>query len=145
MGKQASEQMQEMANDIKSSQQQAEQEQQAENMEDLRALLENIIQLSFDQENLLAANKAIESNDPRLKEITRNQSELGENFGVVKDSLLALSKRVIQLSGIINKEVVSIERFVKESVYNLKERQIRSSLVYQQKGMTSLNNLALLL
>ena len=143
--KQASEQMQEMANDIKSSQQQAEQEQQAENMEDLRALLENIIQLSFDQENLLAANKAIESNDPRLKEITRNQSELGENFGVVKDSLLALSKRVIQLSGIINKEVVSIERFVKESVYNLKERQIRSSLVYQQKGMTSLNNLALLL
>ena len=89
--------MQQMAQQMESAMKQQEQESMEEDMEALRALLENIITLSFDEEDLMADVGDTQKDDPRYVSHGQLQRKLKDDAEMVKDSLFALSKRITQL------------------------------------------------
>ena len=117
----------------------------AENIEDLRALLENLIQLSFDQEDVMQKLKRTNQNDPSYVKLTQEQKKLKDDSKIIEDSLFALSKRVIQLERTINKEMGKVNFNMEKAIEQLQERKTALGTSRQQHAMTSINNLALLL
>jgi hypothetical protein len=91
--KSASQKMQKLSELLNRMQQSMESEQQQEDMEALRALLENLLRLSFDQENLMEDLRTTDINDPKYLEIGKKQRKLKDDAKMIEDSLLALSKR----------------------------------------------------
>ncbi len=120
-------------------------EEEGEDLEKLRNLLENVVQLSFDEERIMKQLKKIDINNPQYKEITKDQRRLRENAQMVEDSLFALSKRVVELQSIINTEIADINRNMDDALELLAERYLSQATGKQQFVMTHLNNLALLL
>lgn len=141
----AADQMKQMAQNLKQSMQSSSQEQMEEDLDALRALLENIIHLSFDQENAMQNLASLNPLDPQYLQINRNQSQFKENSLVIQDSLFALSKRIPQLSNIVNKEISLLTSSMEKAIAAMAESQTNEALTRQQYAMTSLNNLALLL
>jgi len=119
--------------------------QQAEDLDALRDLLENIIQLSFDQEGVMGELKGTDTGDPKYVDHAKFQRKLKDDAQIVKDSLLALSKRVIQIEPIVNREINLINNNMLQSIEQLADRKTKVANEKQQYVMTSLNNLALLL
>ncbi len=116
-----------------------------ENMEDLRALLENLITLSFDQEEVLSELKRTNINDPKYVKLGQKQVKLKDDAKMIEDSLFALSKRIEQIEPIVNKEMNKINDGISNSLAYIGERMTRNAVQQQQLAMTSINNLALLL
>jgi hypothetical protein len=148
--KSAADQMDQLAHEMKSSMQSGAQEQQEEDMEALRQLLENIVQLSFDEEALMEAVGTTSTKDPRFVEHGRTQRKLRDDAKVIEDSLFALSKRVPQLESIVNREMNAVNGNMDEALRLLgdaraNDRSKPMAADKQQHAMTSLNNLALLL
>ncbi|MCC6839039.1 MAG: hypothetical protein IT230_02650 [Flavobacteriales bacterium] len=147
---QAGEQMQQLAMDMRNSMQQGQQEQSEEDMDALRQLLENILQLSFDQEANMNTLEATAVRDPRLVDIGRQQKKLRDDARIVEDSLFALSKRVPQLQALVNREMNLVNENMDQALAHLAEARANASerphaADKQQRAMTSLNNLALML
>jgi hypothetical protein len=143
--KKAGQKMQDMAEQMSEMKKSSEAQQQTEDMESLRAILENLIQLSFDEEELLDNVKNISSSDPKINQLSQRQKDIKDNFVIVEDSLQALASRVMQLAGIINKEISTINSNLGYTVTHLQDVRLPQSAVYQQKTMMGFNNLALLL
>lgn len=141
----AADKMQEMADQMKAAMEAGAQEQAGEDMDALRALLENIIQLSFDQEDIMEELRGLNREDPRYTEMGRSQKKLQDDAKMVEDSLFALSKRVVQIQNIVNEEIGIINRNIEKSLEEIAERSTASANMRQQYAMTSFNNLALLL
>lgn len=141
----ASEQMQQMANQMAASMQSQQSQSMEEDMDALRALLENIIQLSFDQEDIMDGIKSIDKNDPKYVEMGQKQKKLEDDSQMVEDSLFALSKRIAALESIVNKEISLVNQNHAKAIADIGERQTGNALSRQQYVMTSYNNLALLL
>jgi len=143
--KKASEKMQQMSQMMDAMAGGGGGEAQEEDLDALRALLENVIELSFDQEEVMEALKILDSSDPKYLDHAKTQRKLKDDAEIIKDSLRALSKRVIQIQPIVNKEINSINANMDGSIADLAERSTPEATVKQQLVMTSLNNLALLL
>ncbi len=148
--KKAAEEMKQMGFQMKSSMQSGQQEQQEEDMDALRQLLENIVQLSFDQEEVMDGLAEVTTKDPRFGELGRTQKELRDDAKVIEDSLFALSKRVPQLQSIVNREMNAVNGHMDEALSHIgeargNERHKGMAADDQQRAMTALNNLALLL
>ncbi|MBK9047452.1 MAG: hypothetical protein IPL74_12310 [Bacteroidetes bacterium] len=77
---------------MKQQQEQAEEESAEEDMNALRALLENLIRFSFNQESLMEELKTMDVNSPRYTKMAQKQRELKDDAKVLEDSLFALSK-----------------------------------------------------
>lgn len=143
--KKASEKMEQMAQQMQQMQQQMQQEQQEEDMQALRALLENLLRLSFDQENLMQTLRTMDINNPRYLDMGKQQRKLKDDAKMIEDSLFALSKRVVQIQAKVNQEIASINLNMAEALKSLEERQIPQARSRQQYVMTSVNNLTLML
>lgn len=148
--KSAAEKMEQLAHEMRSSMQSGAEEQQEEDMDALRQLLENIVQLSFDEERLMSDVSTTSTKDPRFIEQGRTQRKLRDDAKVIEDSLFALSKRVPQLESIVNREMNAVNGNMDEALRYLgdaraNERSKPMAADKQQHAMTSLNNLALLL
>jgi len=136
---------QDMKSQLQQMQQQMEQESQQENLEDLRQLLDNIMKLSFDQEKLINTTNATNISNPQFKDILKEQKKLIDDSKVVEDSLLALSKRSIEIQSIVNREITMVKSSMEKSLELLEDRNKSASAQKQQYSLTSLNNLALML
>ncbi|MCZ2442729.1 MAG: hypothetical protein LC101_02985 [Flavobacteriales bacterium] len=143
--KKAASKMQEMQQQLQQMQESAASEQDQENLEDLRQILDNLLTVSFDQEDLMENLKQIERNSPLYKNLTKDQYKLKDDFKIIEDSLLALSKRMFQLSSFVNKEVSAVKDNMAQALSFMTERQVPMAGQKQQYALTSINNLALLL
>lgn len=141
----AAEQMKKAAAQMKQMQQQEQQQQNAEDMNAIRQILENLVQLSFDQESLMDELNDLAQNDPRYFEVGREQKKLEDNAQIVKDSLFALSKRQPMLSSTVNREISDITYYMEKAIAEIQERKSANAKSHQQYVMTATNNLALLL
>lgn len=115
-----------------------------EDMDALRELLDNLLYLSFEQEELMNAYGKIDRKSPEYTQITQRQKELKDDAKMIEDSLFALSKRVVQLETTINKEIAAINNNMDKTVVLMADRNVPMALSRQQYVMTSINNLALL-
>ncbi len=120
-------------------------EEKAENEEDLRQIMDNLLKLSFDQENLMKRTSEVSVNDPTYLELANQQKNLQEDYKIVKDSLLALSKRAPQIGTPVNKELNAIFSNIDKANAAFNARSLSNITKNEQFIMTSTNNLALLL
>jgi len=137
--------MDQLSQKMKQEQQEQEQEQVEEDMNALRALLENLIRFSLNQEGLMEELKTMDVNNPRYTKLSQRQRELKDDAKVLEDSLFALSKRVVQISSVVNTEIATINDNISKSIAHLQDRIVPQARSEQQYVMTSVNNLALLL
>lgn len=145
----AKEELDKMGEKLSQFQEQSSQDQQTENLEDMRQLLENLLDLSIDQEEVMDELKQTKLNDPKYVDISKRQKDLIDDTKVVEDSLLALSKRVPQISKEINDEISTIKQSMNKALDNMTDQMPNQERKYkamaaekQQYAMTSLNNLA---
>ena len=143
--KSAAGKMKEMAGDMQAQMQQGEQEQMEEDMQALRQLLENLVTLSFDQEELIGEISKTQTNTPRYVDLVQNQYKLKDDFKIVEDSLHALSKRIFQIETFVMEKVGEIKVSMKKSTDELEERKKPQAGEQQHKSMKSLNDLAVML
>jgi len=143
--KEAAEEINELAQKMQEEMNEAYEEQQTEDYNNLRQILENLIQLSFDQEDLIAAFKKNKKYSPKYIELRQDQRRIKDETKIVEDSLLALSKRNEQIQSFVNEEVSRVNENLDESIKYLSERLTNNALVTQQYAMTGYNNLALML
>jgi hypothetical protein len=143
--KSASQKMQKLSELLGRMQDSMESNRQEEDMESLRALLENLLRLSFDQENLMEDLRTTDINDPKFLEIGKQQRKLKDDAAMIEDSLLALSKRVAQIQSAVNQEIGVINDNMEKTIDELQDRYVPQARTSQQYIMTSVNNLALML
>ncbi|MCA0430274.1 MAG: hypothetical protein LCH32_07200 [Bacteroidetes bacterium] len=143
--KNASEKMQEMKEAMEEAMQEEEQQQEEENMATLRQILENLLNLSFSQEELLKTLPKTRIDNPLYVNIPKQQSKLKDDSKIIEDSLLALSKRAPQISALVNREISAINSNMDKTIKVLAERNTGEANMRMQSAMTSINNLALLL
>ncbi len=143
--KSASKKMKDMAAKMAEQQAGQEQEQMELDLKALRQLLENIVTLSFEQEDVMNQFQPVEINTPRYIGLTQEQKKIQDDFKVVEDSLYALAKRVAQMETFITDKVGEIKDNMRKSLDNLEERQKPQAAEQQQRGMKNLNDLALML
>jgi hypothetical protein len=128
--------MKEMAAQMQQQMQQQQQQQQEEDLEALKQLLDNLIKLSVDQESLMKEVKTLKSSNPKFIDLMAQQQKIKEDTKIVEDSLLALAKRVTQISSFITREMSDVNTNLQNSVDQMGERQINQSNLYQQQTMT---------
>lgn len=141
----AAEQMQKMANEMDAAQQASNQQQQQEDIDMLRDILESLVALSFDQESVMNTIAKLNINDPAYKRYGRKQRSIADNTIPVRDSLIELAKRQPKIASFIDKELNTIESNHKLTMNDIDERNTRDLGLHQQLAMTSYNNLALML
>ena len=143
--KKAARQMKELAQQMEDSQEESEESQLEEDASNIRMILENLVRLSFDQEDLIGTTRVIVRSDPRYPEIVYRQKEFSEKLKVVEDSLQAIAKRQVMIKSVVTKEIAAVNLNIKLALDALDSRNINLAVAKQQYSMTSLNNLALLL
>lgn len=141
----ASEKMEQLSQKMQQMMDSMMMEQMGEDIKTLREILENLIQISFDQEGLAATYGEVSTNDPKYPLTMREQQNIRDNMIVIEDSLKALAKRQIMIKPFVMKELDAIYKNIDESLEEMENRRKRTALVNQQLSMTSMNNLALLL
>ena len=143
--KEAAEQMQQMSGQMQDALNKLQKEGEGEDMQAIRQIMENLLHVSFAQEELDKNIKKTKTNDPRYTKLAHTQKQLQDDSRMIEDSLFALSKRNPKVSATINREISSIEMNMNKSVSALEERNSGEAQVRGQNAMTSINNLALML
>lgn len=141
----ASEQMKMMARSMGDKLSAANMTQTMEDIDDIRQLLDNLVKLSFDQEELIAEVKKTTTDNPKFRDLVQHQHKLRNDAKLIEDSLVTLSKRVFQLEKFITDELYDMNREFDKSIYYMGERMKSMASASQQYIMTSANNLALML
>lgn len=151
--KQAAEKMQKMSEQMEENQQENEQEQLAEDIDNVKQILKNLVTLSKKQESLILDMQQTSVSDPSYQKIINSENTIKESMQTISDSLYQISKRQMQVSKTINDETFKVQNNIEQSINNLLRfnQSIYTSYHNTQASrtaryaMSSMNNLALLL
>jgi hypothetical protein len=148
--KKAGEAQQDAADEMEKMSEQMEQaleqqQQEGEDMQAVRQILENLLRVSFDQEELAKEVQQTRTNNPRYTNLAKKQKQLQDDTQIIEDSLLALSKRNPKVSAEINREISAIQMNMHKAINAFEERNSPEAQLRGQTTMTSINNLALML
>ena len=110
-----------------------------------RQILSNLIRLSFDQEDLMASVKVTSAASQQYITNQEEENRLHRNSQMIRDSMFALSKRIVKIATNINKETTELEHHMQKAVDNLEDRRTDLAQMDEQYVMTHTNNLALML
>lgn len=142
---QAGDQMEKMANQLSMMMQGAMMARMGEDAEKIKKMLDNLLDLSFNQENLMKQVEKTSLNDPRYVDNLGELQRIKDGYQVLHDSLIAISKRQIAVRQFIVKESDKINLHINRALLYLQDRKRGQALNDQQYSMTSMNNLALML
>ncbi|WP_428327791.1 DUF4175 family protein [Mucilaginibacter sp.] len=142
---QAAKEMKQLADKMQQKEQDGEEAENSVDEQQLRALLKNLVNSSFEQEKVMQTLKSTNPTDPNYTTLAQNQKNIKDNLKTAEDSLYALSKRIPQIQSTVNKEVTGINEHIDQALENLGERRTGEATSNQQYAMTSMNNLALML
>lgn len=148
----ASQSQQSAANNMKNASQKMgdmkmkmEQEENAEDMDAIRQLLKNTLQLSFDEEKLMGDVKQTNINTPKYVDLMHEQQRIRENSKMVEDSLYALARRQDQISSFLTTQMNDINKYLGKGITSMEDRDVMRAESDEQFVMTSYNNVALML
>lgn len=153
MQREAADDMERLSEALAEAQVDAEQQDLAEDAEQVRQLLKNLVRLSFNQEELIDDVRSIYIQDPRYQTIIARQNRVKDDFRSVEDSLRSMARRQLQVASAIGKELAEVNSSIGRALGGLldmnqsfygsyRASQAASPMQY---SMTSLNNLALVL
>jgi hypothetical protein len=143
--KKAAEKMKEAQEKMQESLEQSKEAQTAEDLQSLRALLENLIEVSHKQERIFTELNGLKSDNPRVLALNREQILVQELSLSIEDSLRALAKRQPMVSDRVTREISGINDHLNLSLDRLKVRDIGKAAMHEQYAMTGFNNLAVML
>jgi hypothetical protein len=126
-------------------QQQANKQQEEEDMNALRNILESLMTLSFAQEDVMNKFAKVKDKDPYYNRLGKNQRKIVDDTKIVEDSLNAIAMRQPKIASFINKELNDINTNFKLGLENIDEHRRKELGSNLQYVMTGYNNLALML
>ena len=143
--KKAASEMMELAMKMQAKMMAGEMEMMEEDMEALRAIVENLVNFSFQQESLIEKMEGLQSDNPTLPGNVKKQHHLKTYFEHIDDSLYVLSLRMEKMSSKIDKELSDAHYFLGNSIEYFSDIKFRDGIKSQQYVMTAVNNLAVML
>jgi hypothetical protein len=143
--KQAAKEMKQLADKMQQKEAEGEESANMVDAQQLRELLKNLVNSSFEQEKVMQTLKNTNPSDPGYIKLAQDQKNIKDNLKTAEDSLYALSRRIPQIQSTVNTEVTSINNHIDDALENLGDRRTAEASRNQQFAMTSMNNLALLL
>ena len=143
--KSAAEKMEELADKLEQDMNESELEEITEDIAVLRQILDNLVLLSFDQEDVLKKTQKTGARSSNFTNLMSQQHEVKDNMRMVEDSLLALARRQLSVKPFITKEVTKINNYIQSVNTALDGRNPKKASQDQQFALTSMNNLALML
>jgi len=141
----AGQKMEKMASDMSMMMQSAMTARMGEDAEKIKKILDNLLDLSFNQESLMDKVNKTSLNDPKYVENLAELQLIKDGYLVLHDSLIAISKRQMAVKQFIVKESDKINLHINRALLYLQDRKRGQALNDQQYSMTSMNNLALML
>ncbi len=141
----SSEKMKKMGESMMGMQKQMGEEQNQEDLKNLRRILNNLIKVSYDQEELRNKFKTIRTVNPQFVEHSSKQLKIREDTQVIEDSLLALAGRNFQIKSYVTKELFSMNEYLDKSLQSIRDRKVGQITKNQQFSIEHINNLALML
>lgn len=141
----AAKEMQQMADKMNQKEQEGEAAENEVDEQQLRGLLKNLINSSFEQESVMQTLKNTNPADPNYITLGEKQKNIKDNLKTAEDTLYSLSRRIQQIQSTVNKEIAGINTHIDRALENLGERRTAEATRNQQYAMTSMNNLALML
>ncbi len=141
----ASDQMKKMADKMQSMQSMMMEASMNMNLHQLRDILDNLIKLSFEQEDIMKEFRRVHQSDPRFLELSQNQLKIKDDAKVIQDSLISLSKEDFRIQSIVTRKVDEMNDYLDQTSYAIRERNKGEAVGKQQFVMTSINDLALML
>jgi len=143
--KKAAQKMKKMAEKMKKSQMEMSGGPEQEDIGDLRAIIENLLHLSFDQEDVYKQVSKVNQLDPKYLALTQKQVKIKDDSEIIKDSLKALAMRAPQIQSFVMKELFSMNAAIDEAVTFVKARRPDIASAKGQTAMTNINNLTVML
>lgn len=143
--KKAAQKMKKMAQKMKQSQMDMQGGADQEDIGDLRAIIENLLHLSFDQEDVYKQVSRVNQLDPKYLALTQKQIKIQDDSEIIKDSLKALAMRAPQIQSFVMKELYSMDQSIEEAVEYVKARRPDLASAKGQMAMTNINNLTVML
>ena len=143
--KSAAQKMKQMQQGMQQQMQMNGESQQEEDMDMLRQILDNLVDYSLWQENLMKDFKEMYVNSPSYSTKLRRQSILKENFLHIDDSLYSLALRTPQISDKVTEKVTDITYNMDKALERLAENQIMVGASSQQYAVAGANDLAYML
>jgi len=140
--KAASKKMKQLSKKMNGAMMEMQGEMLQENIDDLKAILENLLTFSFDQEQLLMSFDGVDAAHAEFPKKLKKQQIIKENFEHIDDSLYTLSLRLQKLSSKIQKDLTEAHYNLGKSLENIAENRIHEGRSNQQYTMTAANNLA---
>lgn len=137
--------MKEMANALSIMMAGAMEERMGEDIEQVKNLLDNLLDISFAQENLINDLQKTAKNDPKNADIREQQKGLKDDFEILNDSLISMSRRQVAIKPFIVKESDKVNKHIDRALSMLQEQNKGKASGEQQYAMTSMNNLSLML
>ncbi len=141
----AADQMDELADKMEQEKNEEENEDIAEDIESLRQILDNLIQTSIKQEQVMGRLKGMGAKSPELNDAIQAQFNIQDYMRLIDDSLTTLARRQPSVQPFIQKEVTKVRDYLSSTQTHLSNRSMRNALSSQQFAFTSMNNLALML
>jgi hypothetical protein len=141
----AAEKMKEAAQKMKESLESEKEKRTAEDYQTIRALLEKLVEASFDQEEIFTELATLKDYNPRYVELNRKQMAVKEECALIEDSLRVLAMRQPMIGTFITREMGRINSNMGYALDKLKERKLGEAAVKEQFVMTGLNNIAVML
>lgn len=143
--KKAAQKMKEMASGMSQSMSGGDQDAQKEDAKLLRQILENLVTISFEQEETADQVQITSTITPKYTALVQNQFKIKDDFVLVEDSLVALANRNDQIQGFVLDKVSEVKSHMKGSLEKLEERKTKDAINDQRRSMTAVNDLALML
>ena len=143
--KNAASEMEKAKEQMEESLSKAKEQRNSEDMESLRSLLENLIEVSHRQEKVFTELKTLKADNPKVLELNKQQINLRDLSLGIEDSLRALARRQPMVSDLVTREMDEINNRMEDAISSLKIRDVRRSAMEEQYVMTGFNNLAVML
>lgn len=137
--------MEKIADQLEKDFNESELESVSEDIETLRQILDNLVRISFNQEEVLTKTKKTAGVSPAVSDILSKQHQVRNNMKIIEDSLNALARRQMSVKPFIQTEVSKINDYLTSSQSLLQDRRMSNAASDQQFALTSMNNLALML
>lgn len=143
--KSASKKMKEMSKAMDQALEESNKDQIEEDVKMLRQILDNLLEYSFTQEDVMKQFKTSRLGSPSYVKHIHSQQNLKLQFRHVDDSLFALSLRQAKIAEEVTKEVTNIQYNIDKSLDSFTESQLQKGVSQQQYAISSANKLADLL
>ncbi len=114
-------------------------------IDNLIRLMNNLIDFSFQQEDLITDYKRIDYRNPLFVKMIEQQAVLKEEYILIQDSLLSLSSHSPQVAALIGNRIFDISDYLDQILEFANNRRKVQANIAQQKALTEVNELALFL